>query len=580
MPALYIGHCGPTVSRRSPLRRRPSTSASPERPSRPRASALSPLRPLRPRPSPTLTPHLQNPQVHEVDLSVEQDLGHGNRARRQLPGLLRARARACRRYQRQPECPRTTTPSPRKPATVASSTNVYPIHATYTPNYTPTTYPEPPDLWLCHPTPRRRQASVARLASSSPPRSSCRAPAVPTQPTVRFWTCARTSTPATARLPSSSSAATLTAFRCCRTTPGPTRWTTTPTSPPLSPPTTSTIRRTSRRTTATPTTTSGSASYSPLSTSRRPTLPGIKMRCWVAGASRPSSQVQTGLPYTPFVSGTVSGLTVPNGVLGCAAAACPVTPAYKGLNGSGSSADRIPAYERNTYNFPRSEVVDLRIGKKLLHSLPARLRPRAHRGARRGLQPVQPPEHYRNQHYCLFHQRPKYPAHEPGRRQRLRRLHQLRLEYHLQPASGPAQRPRPFLTHLNQHPFGNATCSHSRREIRGCFFCCHSRRESAVASFVCHSEGNLRLLHLLSFPKGICGCSCSLLVLRSRKPRSNPYRSSHISRPKTPAAEPQIHHPPPVRISRSVSIFLQPLTRQNKGLSPRTSRSPDLTRLV
>ena len=78
----------------------------------------------------------------------------------------------------------------------------------------------------------------------------------------------------------------------------------------------------------------------------------------------PLVQLQTGLPFTPYVSGSVSGLTVPDGVLGCATVGgCAATPAYKGLNGSGSSADRLPWIDRNTYNYPKTAVYDARLGK-------------------------------------------------------------------------------------------------------------------------------------------------------------------------------------------------------------------------
>jgi hypothetical protein len=81
----------------------------------------------------------------------------------------------------------------------------------------------------------------------------------------------------------------------------------------------------------------------------------------------PLVQLQNGLPYTPYVSGSVSGLTVPAGVDGCTpkagASTCTATPAYKGLNGSGSSANRLPILERNNYQNPSTSVVDLRLGK-------------------------------------------------------------------------------------------------------------------------------------------------------------------------------------------------------------------------
>jgi len=81
----------------------------------------------------------------------------------------------------------------------------------------------------------------------------------------------------------------------------------------------------------------------------------------------PMVQVQTGLPYTPYISGSVSGITVSSGVDGCTpvapATTCAANPAYGGLNGSGSSADRLPWIERNSYNRPNTIVVDSRLGK-------------------------------------------------------------------------------------------------------------------------------------------------------------------------------------------------------------------------
>jgi len=81
----------------------------------------------------------------------------------------------------------------------------------------------------------------------------------------------------------------------------------------------------------------------------------------------PLIQAQTGLPFTPYVSGSVSGLTVPSGTDGCVptgtATTCAVNAAYKGLNGSGSSADRLPWIQRDSSNFPRTVVIDVRVGK-------------------------------------------------------------------------------------------------------------------------------------------------------------------------------------------------------------------------
>jgi hypothetical protein len=100
----------------------------------------------------------------------------------------------------------------------------------------------------------------------------------------------------------------------------------------------------------------------------------------------PMVQVQTGLPYTPYISGSVSawsatnttGLTVPVGTDGCTVSAvtvagsgvCAVNPAYGGLNGSGSTADRLPWIDRDSYNRPSTIVVDSRLGKNFYFKAP------------------------------------------------------------------------------------------------------------------------------------------------------------------------------------------------------------------
>jgi len=100
----------------------------------------------------------------------------------------------------------------------------------------------------------------------------------------------------------------------------------------------------------------------------------------------PMVQVQTGLPFTPYVSGSVSawsstntsGLTVPVGTDGCTLSAvtatgsgvCAVNPAYGGLNGSGSTADRLPWIGRNSFNYPKTIVVDSRLGKNFYIKVP------------------------------------------------------------------------------------------------------------------------------------------------------------------------------------------------------------------
>ena len=70
----------------------------------------------------------------------------------------------------------------------------------------------------------------------------------------------------------------------------------------------------------------------------------------------PMVQMQTGMPYTPYVSGSVSGSFG--------------TAAYKSLNGSGSSSARLPWIERNSYHRPKTAVVDLRLGKNFFFEAP------------------------------------------------------------------------------------------------------------------------------------------------------------------------------------------------------------------
>lgn len=112
---------------------------------------------------------------------------------------------------------------------------------------------------------------------------------------------------------------------------------------------------------------------------------GIKDKFLGGWRFAPMVQIQTGLPYTPYVSGSVAaysssdptGLTVPVGTDGCTTVlatapggTCPAYPAYTGLNGSGSSADRLPWIERNSYNYPYTEVVDARLGKNFYFNAP------------------------------------------------------------------------------------------------------------------------------------------------------------------------------------------------------------------
>ena len=98
---------------------------------------------------------------------------------------------------------------------------------------------------------------------------------------------------------------------------------------------------------------------------------GVKDKVIGGWRISPIIQMQTGLPFTPTVSGTAGSLTVPDGTDGCTAAVgCTAIIAYDGLNGSGSSADRLPWIDRNTYHYPKTAVVDGRLGKSFFINAP------------------------------------------------------------------------------------------------------------------------------------------------------------------------------------------------------------------
>jgi hypothetical protein len=85
----------------------------------------------------------------------------------------------------------------------------------------------------------------------------------------------------------------------------------------------------------------------------------------------PLIQAQTGLPFTPTIASSGTGyFTIPDdGTDGCTPTVAKngvcsnVKAANTGLNGAGSSANRLPWIERNSYNYPKTVVVDLRVGK-------------------------------------------------------------------------------------------------------------------------------------------------------------------------------------------------------------------------
>ena len=79
----------------------------------------------------------------------------------------------------------------------------------------------------------------------------------------------------------------------------------------------------------------------------------------------PIVQAQDGLPFTPSVSGSPTGLEN--------AAGATLTPAFKGVNGSGSSANRIDILGRNQFHNPDQYKVDARLSKNFNFDTPYRL---------------------------------------------------------------------------------------------------------------------------------------------------------------------------------------------------------------
>jgi hypothetical protein len=70
----------------------------------------------------------------------------------------------------------------------------------------------------------------------------------------------------------------------------------------------------------------------------------------------PLVQAQTGLPYSASITSTsFKTVTLTNGTT--------ATLAGSGVNGAGSSSTRIPWQDRNSFNYPKTAVFDLRLGK-------------------------------------------------------------------------------------------------------------------------------------------------------------------------------------------------------------------------
>jgi outer membrane receptor protein involved in Fe transport len=96
----------------------------------------------------------------------------------------------------------------------------------------------------------------------------------------------------------------------------------------------------------------GTLIYEPQTTFR-----GLKQQVLGGWRIAPLVQLQSGLPYSPTIStssfktATVSGY------------ASPQTLAGSGVNGAGSGSTRVPWIARDSYTYPKTAVLDLRIGK-------------------------------------------------------------------------------------------------------------------------------------------------------------------------------------------------------------------------
>jgi hypothetical protein len=84
---------------------------------------------------------------------------------------------------------------------------------------------------------------------------------------------------------------------------------------------------------------------------------GIKQQVLGGWRIAPLVQLQTGLPYSPTIfSSSFKSATI-NGV------AQPETLAGTGINGAGSGSTRVPWIGRDSYNYPKTAVFDMRVGK-------------------------------------------------------------------------------------------------------------------------------------------------------------------------------------------------------------------------
>jgi hypothetical protein len=83
---------------------------------------------------------------------------------------------------------------------------------------------------------------------------------------------------------------------------------------------------------------------------------GIEQQVLGGWRIAPLVQLQTGLPYSATISSTsFKKVTLTNGTT--------ATLLGSGINGSGSGSTRIPWQDRNSFNYPKTAVFDLRLGK-------------------------------------------------------------------------------------------------------------------------------------------------------------------------------------------------------------------------
>lgn len=82
---------------------------------------------------------------------------------------------------------------------------------------------------------------------------------------------------------------------------------------------------------------------------------GIRQQVLGGWRIAPLVQIQNGLPYSPSINATAKTVTLDDGTSG--------TLVQSGINGAGSSSTRVPWIGRDSFTMPKTAVLDLRIGK-------------------------------------------------------------------------------------------------------------------------------------------------------------------------------------------------------------------------